>query len=504
MNAARRIIRRSVRKGRSRWLLLYEKGMAVLALGNLCLVLFDLSYVPWRDFWLQGRVQIFGAFGPPIPLPILSQQTSRSPVTDLYDPVKGIEPNPETQRYLALVDELRQVTLRFGVESEAAAPILARLRQLSDEMIETNPFQAANKTGQFVRILNLMREHIPEADSARAAFARFWTAEYLASVDPKDGIEFFQARLRPLFETNYSRPIGESGNPVDFFPLLDFPFALLFGLEFVLRTVAISRRYTGVNWLDAMLWRWYDVLLLLPFWRWLRVIPVTIRLGQAQLLDLERVRAQVSQGFVANFAEDLTEVIVVRVINQIQASIQRGSLPLLPAADPSRSYIDLNEINELEAIANLVFRTVLYRVLPQIQPEVEQLLRYNLGGLLKQLPALQTLERLPGLGSLPGQLTERLASELTTTTYKTLTNSFEDPVGSQLAAQLLRRFGEVLANELTQQHALEEIRSLLQDLLEEIKINYVERLSHEDLEEVMEQTRKLRQKAQQLQQARSA
>jgi hypothetical protein len=100
MNAARRIIKRSVRKGRSRWLLLYERGMALLALSNLCWVLFDLSYVPWRDFWLQGRVQIFGAFGPPIPLPILSQQTSRSPVTDLYDPVKGIEPNPETQLLL--------------------------------------------------------------------------------------------------------------------------------------------------------------------------------------------------------------------------------------------------------------------------------------------------------------------------------------------------------------------------------------------------------------------
>ncbi|MFS8804018.1 hypothetical protein NW813_04120 [Synechococcus sp. R55.6] len=502
MNAAQRILRRSVLRGRSRWLLLYEKGMALLALSNLCLVLFDMSYVPGRDFWLQGRVQIFGAFGPPIPLPILSEETSRSPVTDLYDPIKGIEPNPETQRYLALVDELRQVTLRFGVESEAAAPILARLRELSDEMIETNPFQGANKTGQFVRILNLMREHIPEADSARAAFARFWTAEYLAGADPADGIEFFQTRLRPLFETNYFRPIGESGNPVDFFPVLDFPFVLLFGLEFLLRTVAISRRYTGVNWLDAMLWRWYDVLLLLPFWRWLRVIPVTIRLGQAQLLDLERVRAQVSQGFVTNFAEDLTEVIVVRVINQIQVSIQRGSLPLLPAARTQRDYIDINNTNELEAIANLVFRIVLYRVLPQVQPELQQLLRYNLDGLLKQLPAMQTLEQLPGLGSLPGQLTERLANELTTTTYKTLTGSFEDPVGSKLAAQLMQRFGEVLARELTQEHALEEIRSLLQDLLEEIKINYVERLSHEDLEEVMEQTRQLRQKAQQLEKDR--
>ncbi|MCJ2541545.1 hypothetical protein [Thermostichus vulcanus] len=501
MNSAQRIIKRSILKGRNRWMLLYEKGMALIALSNLCLVLFDLSYVPGRDFWLQGRVQIFGGFGPPIPLPILSTETSRSPVTDLYDRVKGIEPNPETQQYLELVDELRQVTLRFGVESEPARQILFQLRARSNELIDTNPFQAAGKTGQFVRILNLMREHMQE-DSARAAFSRFWTPQYLATVAPEDGIEFFQSRLRPLFEINYSRPIGESGNPVDFFPALDFPFVLLFGLEFLLRTVVISRRYTGVNWLDAMLWRWYDALLLLPFWRWLRVIPVTIRLGQSQLLDLERVRAQVSQGFVTNFAEDLTEVVVVRVINQIQGSIQRGSLPLLSAAKTPRDYIDINETNEIEAIANILIRIVLYRVLPQVQPDVEQLLRYNLDSLLKQLPAIQTLERLPGLGSLPSQLTQRLASELTTTTYQTLTGSFEDPVGSKLTAQLTQRFGEALVRELSQQHALEEIRSLLRDLLEEIKINYVERLSHEDLEEVMEQTRKLRQKAQQLEKSR--
>ncbi len=501
MNSAQRIIKRSTLKGRSRWMLLYEKGMALIALSNLCLVLFDISYVPGRDFWLQGRVQIFGGFGPPIPLPILSTETSRSPVTDLYDRVKGIEPNPETQQYLELVDELRQVTLRFGVESEPARQLLFQLRARSNELIDTNPFQAAGKTGQLARILNLMREHMQE-ESVRTAFSRFWTAEYLASVDPEDGIEFFQTRLRPLFETNYSRPIGESGNPVDFFPALDFPFVLLFGLEFLLRTVVISRRYTGVNWLDAMLWRWYDALLLIPFWRWLRVIPVTIRLGQSQLLDLERVRAQVSQGFVTNFAEDLTEVVVVRVINQIQGSIQRGSLPLLSAANTPRDYIDINDINEIEAIANILLRIVLYRVLPQVQPDVEQLLRYNLDSLLKQLPAIQTLERLPGLGSLPAQLTQRLANELTTTTYQTLTGSFEDPVGSKLTAQLTQRFGEALVRELTQQHALEEIRSLLRDLLEEIKINYVERLSHEDLEEVMEQTRKLRQKAQQLEKAR--
>jgi len=39
---------------------------------------------------------------------------------------------------------------------------------------------------------------------------------------------------------------------------------------------------------------------------------------------------------------------------------------------------------------------------------------------------------------------------------------------------------------------MNKIEILLVDLLEEIKINYVERLSQEDIEDILEQTRSLR------------
>ena len=49
--------------------------MAIAATVNLGLVLFDLSYVPWRDFYLRnfpGLIRV-------------------------YDPIKGIEPHRETE-----------------------------------------------------------------------------------------------------------------------------------------------------------------------------------------------------------------------------------------------------------------------------------------------------------------------------------------------------------------------------------------------------------------------
>ena len=52
-----------------KWQQLYfERLMAIIATVNLCLVLFNLSYIPWRDLYWRKFPQI----------------------TQIYDPVKGI------------------------------------------------------------------------------------------------------------------------------------------------------------------------------------------------------------------------------------------------------------------------------------------------------------------------------------------------------------------------------------------------------------------------------
>ncbi len=56
----------------------FERLMALTATVNLCLVLFNLSYVPWRDFYWRRLPQI----------------------TQIYDPIKGIETHRETNNYL--------------------------------------------------------------------------------------------------------------------------------------------------------------------------------------------------------------------------------------------------------------------------------------------------------------------------------------------------------------------------------------------------------------------
>lgn len=478
---------------RSLW---FERVMALLALVNLLLVLFDLSYIPLRDFWLNKRIQLLGFTLGQLRFPGVTLEVPLPPITEWYDPIKAIEPYRDTQQYLETVDKLANQMYTTGARSPQVAPILEDLRRQSEEIVDTNPFALANKTGTLERIKNRMRQHVFQTmdASSKEAFRQFWSQDYLVTNGAEQQLRFFNREIRPLIATNYFRPIGENGEFIDRFWLIDIWFVIPFGVEFLARTWLISRRHVGVSWLDAMLWRWYDIFLLLPFWRWLRIIPVTIRLNQAELIDLDRIQKQFSQGFVATIAEDLTEVIVIRVINQMQGSIRRGDIAKLLSQRDVRPYIDINNTDEVATLTTMLLHLMVERVLPKIRPDVEALLQHNLDKILTQAPAYQGLSQVPGLEQLQHQLTERLTKEISQALYEGLNNALvADPVGDELFRRLVTHLTEALGSEIQAKQTLQNIQSLLTDLLEEVKINYVERLSEEDLESVLEQTRALRQ-----------
>ncbi|MBD2567776.1 hypothetical protein [Anabaena lutea] len=454
-------------KQRNLW---FERLMAITATVNLGLVLFDMSYVQWRDFYYRRIPQI----------------------TYIYDPIKGIEPHRDTKKYLETVTELEQQISQTGLNSPEVKIKLEEMKRLSNEMIDSNPFVGAGKSGSLEKIKNRMREHIGQ-ESAKRAFATFWSQMYLSEHGWIQEINFFNQQIRPAIATNYYRKIGENGEFLDNFWLIDLPFLIIFGLDLLGRTFYTKRQKPNLSWLEAILWRWYDLFLLIPFWRWLRILPVLVRLDQAKFISLHLVRRQIHQGIVANFAEEITEIVVVRVINQVQGSIQRGEITRwLLQPEKERSYIDINNINEVEAIAGLLVQTIVNQVLPKIQPEINAILRHNIETAFQQVPLYRNLLMLPGAKEAQIQLSEQLATQITTNLYIALVSAIKDPVAAKLSSQLLEKFTTVFNSELQQKHVLREIQSLLNDFLEEVKINYVQRLSQEDIDQIIEQTRQMR------------
>ncbi|AFY99153.1 hypothetical protein [Calothrix sp. PCC 6303] len=456
----------------------FERLIALIATTNLLLVLFDTSYIVWRDFYFKKLPQL----------------------TQLYDPIKGIEPHRDVVTYLNTVQQLEEQVAETGLQSSQVATKLEEIRRLSNEMIESNPFAAVGKSGTLEKVKNRIRDRISKSEanstnkkSAKAAFATFWSQSYLSQRGWNQEINYFNQQIKPAIATTYYRQIGENGEFIDKFWLIDCPFLVIFITEFLGRIYFIKRRNPEYSYLESILWRWYDLFLFIPFMRWLRIIPVLIRLDKAHLINLQPIRKQLHQGIVANFAEEITEIVVIRIINQLQGSIQRGELTRwLMQPETNRPYIDINNVNEVEAITTIFTQAILYQVLPQIQPEITAILRHTIDSALNQTPIYRNLPHLPGLEQIQTQLSEKIATEIANNLYKAIISSVEDPVSGKLSRQLIQRFIDTLGGEIQKKHVVSEVQDLLSDFLEEVKINYVQRLSQEDIEQILEQSRQIR------------
>jgi hypothetical protein len=460
------------------WLLWSGRLLALLSLVNLTLVLFDLSYVTSRDLYLKF-------------LPVLTN----------YDPIKGIEPHRFNQQYEQKYQELKQAIAKDGIRSTNAQKLIAELQQLSLEMVDENPFQVANKSGTLEKIKNNMRDRV-ERESSRQAFEIFWSEAYLAKQGINQELDFFDQKIMPLMRTNYFRSIGEDGNPTNNFWQIDIWFVGIFGIDILVRAWAKRRRFKGMPWSEAILDRWYDLLLLIPIWKWLRAIPTAVRLHQTGIMDMENLRAQSSRRFVASFAEELTEVIAIQAISQAQTLVLNGELVrrMFPQDGQGRAYIDINETNEIEAIANKLIKLTIYEALPHVRIEIEALLLHFLNQAIQRSPAVETLKKIPGMSRVPKQISEQIAAEISKLAVSAPQSAYQvitapDPIAEEIIARLIKRFSRSFSAQIQQKQTLDELQNLAADFLEEFKLNYVKRLNEQDFEEILAQTRHLQQKA---------
>ncbi|MGB7417312.1 MAG: hypothetical protein WA902_24160 [Thermosynechococcaceae cyanobacterium] len=450
----------------NRWSRLFIKVRAIIAAVDLGVVFFDYTYISMRDIYLTR-------------LPWIAQQ---------YDPIKAIEPYRETEQYISLVAALK----KFGPQGGERDQFLAQLRDRSTEMIVENPFEAANKSGTLEKIKNRMRSHLPnENDSSKQAFQEFWSADHLTPQNWEKELAFFDKEIRPLIASNYYRPIAENNLPVDYFWRIDLIFIGIFGLELLLRTLYLSRR-NDLSWRDAILWRWYDVLLLFPFWRLLRVIPVALRLHQARLIDLSRAQILMNRFLAENIAGEVTELAIIQGVTVAQTSIRQGIIRdwLTTTVQPN---VEINDVNEIEALINQVLALTVRRVLPTIQPDLEAILCHAITEALTGLPLYREFKTLPGVGQLPAEIASQIIHQVTNAAYGGLNQALSDEEGRVLFSHLTEQFTLSLREELQDRQTLDSIQVLLLDFLEETKLTIVKRLETEDIDQTIVQAQQLRQ-----------
>ncbi|MGB3514109.1 MAG: hypothetical protein WBA93_33860 [Microcoleaceae cyanobacterium] len=449
---------------------LWAKAIALLALLNLTLGLFNISYVPLRDIYLQY-------------LPV---------VVRAYDPIKGIEPHPQTENYLVTVNQLVAQLPEKGLIDPTTKDLLASLRSQSVALIEEDPFMVANKFATFAKIQRRMRDRVG-VDSTKQAFLTFWTADYLLSQNVNEEINFFQSDINPLIGKNFFRNTDATGQFVDDFWRIDLFFIVFFAGDFLIRSLVISRKNPRLNWWDGMLRRWYDVFLLLPVSRWLRILPVTIRLHKAKIINLKGILAQVTYEPATYLADRVAEFVTLRLINQTQESIQKGDMArslLSPQAG-----IKVNDVNEVEVITDRLLDLTIYQVLPRVQPQMEALLHHSLESAIKQSDFYEMVRQIPTFGNLPESAIKQLSNFITDATYDVISTSYSDVEGRVLFDRLAKQFQDALRQELQDEKTLHELQSLLSDLLEEMKLNYIQNSKARKPEETIKELEKIEQVA---------
>lgn len=456
----------------NQWLKKLEALIALIALANLGLVLFDISYIRLRDLYFRY-------------LPQLTQR---------YDWVKGIEPYRDTDQYLKEVDGLETAISQQGINSSQVSQSLKDLNDRSVSMIQEDPFRVANKSGNLEKLKNQMRKHMANK-SAKDSFRAFWSLQHLNDQNWRTELAFFNKDFRPLMAANYFRPIDESGDFVDRFWMIDLGFVGLFAADILLRVLWIRQRHR-TSWKDAILWRWYDLLLLVPAWRIVRIVPVAIRLHQAGLINLQNIQDQVNRNIAENIAGEVTELVLLQSFNVVQGSVKQGALRqwLKASSIANPTMVDANGLDELRVISRRLVE-VIQAVLPKTQPDIEILVRHVVEQAIAQVPIYQTVQALPGFDQIAAEIAKQITHQALQTLSGTLTNVVTDEITPTLVQQLGQHFLGNLQVELNQKQTLSEIETLLVAWIEDLKLTVLQSFEAQSQQQIIkeaEHTRWLR------------
>lgn len=248
---------------------------------NILLVFFDVTYISLRDFYFLKVPSI----------------------TQVYDPIKGIELQRDTEQYLERVGELQSQISHTGVRSPEVEVILLDLRRDSTKMIDNNPFQyTTDRTkgvGSLEKIKNRMRKHMG-TQSAKKAFRSFWSEGHLTNENFSQELSFFRRSIQPELATNYYRNHDENGHWYDAFWQVDCLFIAIFAIELLLHALYLSDKL-NIPYVTALGTRWYDFLWLIftVHWSWfrlLRLIPYAVRSYQLGVWEsILQLKAGVTQ-----------------------------------------------------------------------------------------------------------------------------------------------------------------------------------------------------------------
>jgi hypothetical protein len=416
--------------------LLWDLFMVWIALINLGLILFDLSYLVLRPtYFRHARF-----------------------VTRVYDRVKGIEPNPLTEELLHEAEGALDL-ISLDPQAPRLEQHLSRLAPLTIRVIRENPFERSGQTRNLGIIKVILAQETGQSTAAfnepgetAALVEEFWAGSRALL---RARLELFELRVRPLLEVNYFREFDLAGHLVDHFWIIDLPFLALFWIEFTSRwTLAVARK-RHARWYFFPIFNWYDLLGLFPshhfrVFRLLRAVSMYLRLRESQLSVVGKDFISRGVAYISNIiTEEVSDRVAVRILEEYQEEIIDGThLRIIRATvGPRRHQIESVLVRQLQSI--LADQT--------INDTLRQLLRVNLENAVEGTTALRALP-LPNAVLKP---VIRTAGEvILDATLQTISSTLDSKEGQQAVRDVAR----AVLDQLFSGDTVAEVETLARDI----------------------------------------
>jgi len=275
--------------------------MLLIAILNILLISFDLTYLLFRNFYFHNLPK----------------------VVSIYDQVKGIEPHRFTESYLAKANSF---FTEFKI-TENLQEIENEMINLSLQMIDEDPFKISSNGGDLELIKERMKKFTGVKTSSKEAFKYFWK---MTPDNYEEREKFFRTKIKPVLETNYWRGINTSGRYTDYFIYLDLIFIIIFLSEFLIMYRIAIKQYGSEQKILYPLYHWYDLVSCIPlqqfrFLRLFRILSVYIRLRKG---DIIIVGDGVISGQIRKYrnmiAEELSDQVSYQILENIQKELELG------------------------------------------------------------------------------------------------------------------------------------------------------------------------------------
>lgn len=431
----------------------YEVLFALVALTNLCLVVFDASYL-WKIPYARMTFRdVYLDYAPDL--------------VKLYDPVKGIESHRFVDSYneelAKLKDALATLSENPGEFQAQQVSVQTReeLIEMTVDMIDRrgvdSHFYLAEKDGVLERMKNIMRDEYPnEENSAKDAFREFFSQENLTPENYQEKFAFFDSKIMHLMNQNYFRWIGEDGEKKDFFHLIDRWFVLFFLLDFLVRWAMAIVQKKFRRWYLFPVRHAYEVFNLFPphhgaWFRLLRVIPFYMRIRQNGWLPDDGLAPDIIKSNAAIIAEEISGLVVLNVLDQAKASIQRTGIRM-----------EGETRDAVESLLNNQMASVAKKVMPELQPQISEMVAYSINRAME-----------PYLLSPIGPVVRLILMSVHATVNDGLEAALSGPEGTERLSRILQNsvahIMEDMADPATQDALIQDVIRVLDRVQEDVR-----------------------------------